>query len=86
MAARWKLNPRETGLSAVGAGPRASQLYDDGKAVATVEPLGGDWRGPLRGWYWYGMGCNTCDTPAATVDEAKAQAMAFYKTRKAGMV
>ena len=78
---RWKKDPRETGLAAIGAGPRSSRLQY-GQIEASVNALGGGWR-PLRGWYWVvkSPGCfrNTCDTPYKTEEEAKAQAMQYVK-------
>jgi hypothetical protein len=86
MAARWKLNPHETGLRRVGAGPRGSKLFDDGKEVASVSALGGGFCGPVTGWMWVcrhaGGVKNTWNEPAATAEEAKRQAMAFYKKIK----
>ena len=83
---RWKKVPKETGLSRVGAGPRGRILYNEEHVYAWVYPLGGGWRGPVRGWYFV---CpvdsvvgykNTCGDPA---DEAtaKKQAMAFVRER-----
>lgn len=76
---RWKLQPRETGLRAIGAGPRGSELHDGEKRFAVVSPTDGD------KWYWvagWSSGLphkNTWQTPVATVEEAKAQAMAYVK-------
>ncbi len=87
MRLRWKLNPRETGLARVGAGPRGSTLRDgSGKRYATVSALGSG----HDGWFWvagWGSGVphkNTCDAPCATVEEAKAQAMAYVKSHLGG--
>jgi hypothetical protein len=81
MALRWKMNPKETGLRRVGAGPRGHTLRDDGQPVLYVQSLGGGWRGPVTGWFWYGCGENTAVAPWATAEEAKAAAGAFYKAR-----
>ena len=84
---RWKKSPHETGLRAVGAGPRSSKLHDGEKEYATVMPLGGNWREPLRGWYFVcptdavGEYANTCHDPAPDESTAKAQAMAFVRAR-----
>lgn len=49
----WKKEPRPTGLMGVGAGPyRTSWLRDGDTRIASVSPVGGDWRGPLTGWYF----------------------------------
>ena len=83
---RWKKRPAETGLRAVGAGPRGSVLHDGAREYASVNALGGGWRGPLRGWYWVcghevsGEHVNTCDNPAPDEATAKAQAMEYVKT------
>jgi hypothetical protein len=36
------------------------------------------------GWYFYGLGYNTCQTPCQTSEEAKAEAMKHYKNWKKG--
>jgi hypothetical protein len=86
MALRWKKNPAETGLRAVGAGPRGSKLHDGTDEYASVYPLGGNWRGPLRGWYWVAVSrehgvpyCNTCNEPPQSEAAAKTAAMAYVK-------
>lgn len=87
MRLRWKKAPAPTGLSRVGAGPRGSVLHDGEKEYAHTCPLGGDWRGPLRGWFWscptssVGEYANTCNAPVPDEATAKAQAMAFVKAR-----
>ena len=89
MAARWKMNPRVTGLARVTAGPRGSKLYDNGKEVASISALGGGFRGPVTGWYWvcgYGDALiNTCNSPVATAEQAKADALAYYKAKKTAL-
>lgn len=82
---RWKRNPKPTGLARVAAPPQGHTLLDaEGKAFAYVSPLGGGMTS-LRGWYYTcpgnvsGEWINTCRTPAATAEEAKAQAIAFVK-------
>lgn len=80
--ARWSRDPRETGLRAVVQGERGFQLKKDGDVIVRVAPIkkGGSSWGEVIGWYWYGMGQNTCISPCDTADEAKAQAMAHYKS------
>lgn len=79
---RWKKDPRETGLAAIGAGPRSSRLKCN-EIDASVNALGGTWREPIRGWYWVvtapGRYKNTCNTPCETEEEAKAQAIQYVK-------
>lgn len=79
---RWKKEPSETGLRAVGQGPRGYRYHDGEKQYASVSPLGGGWR-PMRGWYWVAgwdsdvPHKNTCNEPVATPEEAKEQAAAY---------
>lgn len=83
MKLRWKLNPRETGLRAIGAGPRGSRLHDGEKTYATVSAL--RHRHETTGWFWVAGWdsdvpyMNTCNAPVATADDAKAAAMAYVK-------
>lgn len=85
----WKLQPHETGLRAVGAGPRSHDLRIDGARVATVGAVGGGWRGPVTGWYWYcptdaARGIeheNTARSPVKTVEEAKAACEAYIRAQ-----
>ena len=80
---RWKKTPRETGLVSIGSVPRGSIYHDGEKQFASVSPLGGGWRGHVRGWYFVaGWDSNlpyhnTCNAPAASEDEAKRQAEAY---------
>lgn len=82
---RWKMEPREAGLRAVGAGPRGHVYHDGEKLYAVVYALGGSWAMPQRGWYWVAGWesdvpyKNTCDKPVATADEAKAAAAAYVR-------
>ncbi len=39
MTMRWRLNEKARGLARIGAGPRGSQLYLDGKPIASVNEL-----------------------------------------------
>lgn len=85
MKLRWKKGPKETGLAAVGSGPRGYVYHDGEQQYASVSPLGGCWRGPLTGWYWvagWGSGVphkNTCNNPCETPEEAKKQASEYVK-------
>lgn len=84
---RWKKDAAETGLARIGARPRGHTLHDGKKKYAHVEPLGGGWGGPLRGWYWacptdaFGEYKNTCNEPAPDEATAKAQAMEWVRAR-----
>lgn len=82
---RWKMEPRETGLRAIFAGPRSSELHDGTKRYAMVFAIRtrvGHYDG---GWYWVAgwdsdvPHKNTCNAPVATEVEAKAAAMAYVK-------
>lgn len=82
---RWKLQPRETGLRAVGAGPRSSWLHDGEKRYACVSAFSSR-AGRSLGWYWVAgwdsavPHKNTCnETPCATAEEAKAAALKYVK-------
>jgi len=84
MAMRWKKWKPETGLLAVGAGQyRASDYHDGKETFATVYPSGGDWKGPLLGWYFvsgvWGKHENTSNRLVDSEDEAKAHAVAWVK-------
>lgn len=76
---RWKLEPRETGLRAVCAGPRGSWLHDGKQRYAHVM------HSRVCGWFWvagWGSGVphmNTCNTPSSSAEKAKAEAMAYVK-------
>lgn len=82
--ARWRKEPHESGLASIGAGPRGYELWKGDEHLISVSAAGGSWRGPLRGWYWCGMGVNTYHTKPLfkTADEAKEDAAAFYKAHK----
>jgi len=89
MTLRWRKDKPETGLRAVGAGPRGHRLFldDNEDELAIVSPDGGGWLRPLSGWYWYAM--NLPDNKLynsyaqgeifETEKEAKAAALAYVK-------
>ena len=79
MAARWRKEPSETGLARVGQRPRGFELRENGEVLLHVSPLSGKTRWDIVGWYWYGLGMNTCHEPVATPEEAKAQAVKHLK-------
>ena len=82
---RWKLEPKETGLRSIGAGPRSSRLHDGSTTYAMVSAARVGLRHEWNGWYWvagWNSGIphkNTCGKLCATADEAKAQAMDYVK-------
>ena len=94
MRLRWKRQKAETGLAAVCAPPRGYEYHDGERMYATVSPLMSS-RRCVVGWYWVAgwdgrdLGVphkNTCGTPCATPDEAKAQAVKYVKLHLANMV
>jgi hypothetical protein len=78
VTARWRKQPKATGLAGMGQGPRGMQLREGDKLIISVAVIQAFWD-RKTGWYWYGLGKNTCDEPCATMEEAKAQADAYYK-------
>jgi hypothetical protein len=83
--ARWRKQPSEGGLRSIGQGPRGYELRQDGEVIIAVHAYGGSaLGGSLKGWYWYGMGVNTCNTKPLfkTKEEAKADADAHYKANR----
>ncbi len=83
MRLRWKLDPKPTGLSAVGAPPRGSTLHDGETEYASISCFGGAFSNRKTGCYWVAYGevpyKNTHNAPCATVEEAKTQAMEYVK-------
>ena len=82
---RWKLEPRETGLRAVVAGPRSSWLTDGVTRFACVSSHG---RSSAR-WYWVAgwdsrvPRKNTANEPPLSLEEAKAAALAYVREHMA---
>ena len=81
MVARWRKQPNETGLREIVQNPRGLQLRESGVTLLHVAPI---MRGfDVQGWYWYGLGKNTCSTPKSSIEEAKADASEYYKQWRA---
>lgn len=78
---RWRKTPNETGLRSVGQTPRGFELREGEKVICAVVSVGGGWRGPLKGWYWYSDDVNTYNTKPLfkTKEDAKADATAHFK-------
>lgn len=83
----WKKNGKQTGLRAVAVvGPRGSKLRLDGEEVGSVSVFCVNTR-EWSGWYWVAFHNpllhieykNSCDTPAQTEEEAKAQCEAYIR-------
>ena len=85
---RWKKDPRETGLRAVGSGERGSTLTDGNIRYATVSAMRNGF-GPTIGWYWVAGWesavpyFNSCGSPAASEHEAKKAALSYVKEKLA---
>lgn len=84
---RWRKNPPETGLRRVFARPLGHKLFDaNGTQFASVDFTD---RNGLCGWYFvagWGAGDlglvkhkNTCETPHASPNDAKAAALAYVR-------
>jgi hypothetical protein len=82
VTARWRKQPDEKGRARSFQTQRGLQLREGTKVVINVAPYSDSRGRSVDGWYWYGMGRNTCKEPCATIEEAKAQADAFYKESK----
>lgn len=78
---RWRKTPDETGLRSIGQLPRGFELREGDEVICAVVPVGGGWRGPLKGWFWSGDGVNTYNTKPLfkTKEDAKADATAYFK-------
>ena len=76
---RWKKRKAETGLRAIGAGPRGSDYTDGVENYASVHAHSFRHTGK-RGWYWVsragGLFVNACNIEGLSEDQAKAQAQA----------
>lgn len=81
---RWRKNARWTGLAGIGQGPLGFKLFDaNGNQFASVNALRrGGWYYVI-GWTGRDLGLvphvNTSDTPCASADEAKAEALRLVK-------
>jgi hypothetical protein len=80
---RWKMRPPETGLRAIGAGPRPRYLHDGETEFATVYAHSTRHAGKT-GWYWVAVGNgvplrNTCAREIETVEQAKKEALEYVK-------
>ena len=82
----WRKQPYQTGLRAIGEGPRGAILRADGDDVGRVYPHGGGHRGAVTGWYWVARDdrrgvplMNTHGESMPTIDEAKAACAAYVR-------
>ena len=87
---RWKKNPRETGLRAVGSGPQGFRYHDGEKQYVSVYALGGGWQ-KLKGWYWVAGWdskipyYNSCGSPVESAEIAKKEAEEYVKKHLASL-
>lgn len=77
MKLRWKKHKRPTGLARIGFGEVGSDLWDGVKTYATVYKLKN--HRDATGWYFAGMGVNTCNEPSPDEASAKTAAMAHVR-------
>lgn len=83
MRVTFKLKPRETGLRAIGAGPRGYDIKLDGKEVGSIYPIGGAaFNGPHRGWYYVVAADgftyrNTCGEINVPIEDIKVAAKKY---------
>jgi hypothetical protein len=82
VSARWRKQPDEKGLARTFQNKRGLELREGTTIVMRVAPSQDRMGRGIDGWYWYGLGKNTCQEPCATQEEAKAQADAHYKQWK----
>lgn len=80
--ARWRRTPRASGLAGIGQMP-GYQLRIGQRVIISVSHAASLGSTPA-GWFWYGMGHNTCKQLLKTAEEAKAAADAWYKANKGG--
>lgn len=81
-SARWRTTPKAKGLARIGQGPTGVQLRVGTKVLIHVAPAMSYPGRSITGWYWYGFGQNTSGSPCETLEQAKAEAVAFYKANK----
>lgn len=80
---RWKKRPAETGLRAIGAGPRESDYTDGVEVYATVYAHSTRLTGK-SGWWWVSRATenfvNRCDLVGLDEETAKQQAQEHVKS------
>ena len=80
---RWKREERERGLRGVCQGERGYILMYGNQRVGEASVLYSGWTRNVAGYYyccrWNGEYVNTCDSPTATIESAKDEAMAWAK-------
>jgi hypothetical protein len=80
MRITFRLDPQETGLARVTAGPRGYTIKVDGADVGHLSRIRVKFQ-EWGGWYFYarlnGRYKNTSNSPVATLEEIKAAAKAW---------
>jgi hypothetical protein len=79
VTARWRKQPDEKGLARSFQNKRGLDLREGTKVIISVRYYRDSMGRGKEGWYWYGLGKNTCQELCAAQEEAKAQADAHYK-------
>lgn len=82
---RWRREERERGLAGTCQGERGYDLMYGNQRVGSARVAYVGWSRNVAGYYhycqWGGESINTCDELVPTIDEAKAQAMAWARER-----
>lgn len=85
MRLTWRKQPSEGGLRSIGQSPRGAILKMDGEDIGRVTANRVGWQ-RWMGWYWIAVSAdgrvplsNSCAKPAATIDDAKAECLAYVK-------
>ena len=78
-SARWRTTPKAKGLARIGQGPTGIQLRLGSHVLIHVAPAMAYPGRTITGWYWYGLGQNTSGSACETLEQAKAEATAYYK-------
>ncbi len=78
MTARWRKTPRPRGLAGIGFN-QGYQLRDGDRVLISVGAACDMGQATPKGWFWAGMGQNSCDQLVKTAEIAKAAADAWYK-------
>lgn len=82
MTARWRKTPRPTGLRGIGFN-QGYQLRDGEKVLINVNAASDLGSVTPKGWFWAGLGQNSCGKLVKTAEQAKADADAWFKANRA---
>lgn len=81
MSARWRKTPRPRGLAGIGFN-QGFELRDGRYVLLRVSAACNLGEVRPKGWYWAGLGQNSCQSLKNTAELAKADADAWYKAHK----